>query len=415
MKLALVLVLLAVASCGVVYTAPKVEKNLQDGTVVDVVPMTAATIAQANRSKYTPKSLPSAFFATAVGDVNSSTRKAGRMPPPNMRLRLPPKPDVGPYRIGVSDVLILSTTGTGSTIDELTGLLAAQNRRQDYTVQDDGAISIPEVGRLQVSGLTLEEVEAAVFQRLVENQIDPEFSIEISDFNSQRVSIGGAVEEPGVAPISLKPLFLDEALSNAGGVTSKDNKYSVVRIYRNGKRYQVPVNRLYDSDGLQRIQLVDGDSVFVDTTFDLEQTIDEIDLRRAALDEARDNFETREKLGETNREFVYITGEVKTQSRFKLPYGRKATLADALYEDGGIPTETGDTGQIYVLRANQDLTSITAFQLDGGNAVNLILAARMEMRPNDIIFVSEQRVTKWSRVANQILPTFNAANTIEQN
>ena len=95
-------------------------------------------------------------------------RGAGALPEPTLdsrpnpesiALSVPPAADPGPYRIGTGDVVLIATRSRGSTVEELTGLLAAQNRRQGYTVQDDGAIAIPEVGRVILGGQTLEEAE----------------------------------------------------------------------------------------------------------------------------------------------------------------------------------------------------------------------------------------------------------------
>ncbi|EPX75668.1 Polysaccharide export protein [Salipiger mucosus DSM 16094] len=335
--------------------------------------------------------------------------------------------------MGIGDVVLLATPQTGSTVEQLTGLLAASNSRQGYTVQDDGTISIPNVGRVQVSGMTLEEAEAELFQRLVENQIDPTFSLEIAEFNSKKVSIGGAVTQPTVAPITLTPLYLDEALSAAGGITVEDQDYASVRIYRDGTLYQVPLRDLYSNNGLRRIQLVDGDSVFVDTAYELdlaqayfEQQIrisefrqasrvaalnelnSEMSIRRNALGEARDNYMTRLELDSVDRDYVYLTGEVDSQARYPLPFGKTASLADALYSNGGVPTETGNVREIYVLRGSPDpreFGAVTAWQLDARDATNFMLATRFELRPNDVIFVAEQPVTRWGRVISQITPS----------
>ena len=135
----------------------------------------------------------------------------------------------------------------------------------------------------------------------------------------------------------------------------------------------------------------------------------EVNLRRANLNEARSNFETRASLGAEKRDYVYLTGEVGKQSRFALPYGQRASLADALFDAGnGIPIETGDVSQIYVLRASDDpreFGAVTAWNLDATNAVNFTLAARFELRPNDVVFVAEQAVTRWGRVIRQITPS----------
>ena len=69
---------------------------------------------------------------------------------------------------------------------------------------------------------------------------------------------------------------------------------------------------------------------------------------------------------------------------------------------------TGNPSQVYVLRGSDDpreFGAVTAWNLDARNAANLILATRMELRPNDIIFVAEQPVTRWNRVITQITPS----------
>ena len=331
-------------------------------------------------------------------------------------------------------MVLLATPRGGSTVEELSGLLAAQNTRQGYTVQDDGSINIPNVGRVQLAGMTIDNAEAELFQRLVENQLDPTFSLEIAEFNSRRVTIGGAVGRPAVAPISLTPLYLDEAIATAGGITVQDQDFSSIRIYRDGALYEIALNDFLTNPNLRQIRLIDGDSVFVDTSYNLNDAQDyfaqqitlnqarqqsraaaltelntEVNLRRANLNEARSNFETRASLGAEKRDYVYLTGEVGKQSRFALPYGQRASLADALFDAGnGIPIETGDVSQIYVLRASDDpreFGAVTAWNLDATNAVNFTLAARFELRPNDVVFVAEQAVTRWGRVIRQITPS----------
>ena len=95
--------------------------------------------------------------------------------------------------------------------------------------------------------------------------------------------------------------------------------------------------------------------------------------------------------------------------RFKLPFERQATLADALYEGGGFNTNTGDPSQIYVLRGAARGDQVTAYHLDARNVVNLVRATKLQMRPNDIIFVAEQPVTRWNRVVQQIVPSLITA------
>lgn len=436
--------LLALGGCGVIYNAPKVRPGTDASTKVRVVDITPESTLVANRSAYHPATLPAAFASTAGS--GGTLRGAGALPdvavdpqtrPEARATRLPPSVDPGPYRIGIGDVLVLATRAPGSTVEELSGLLAAENRRQGYVVQDDGTISIPDVKRIAVAGDTLEMAEERVFRALVEAGLDPAFSLEVSEFNSRRVSIGGAVAHPGVLPLDLSPLYVEEALARTGGVTAADIDYVTIRIYRDGTLYQVPLNELYSNRNLPKIRLVDGDSVFVDTSYDLDlaqtyfmqqiqllQTREstrqnaisalnlEISLRRDELEESRRNFRSRLELGAVDRGYVYLAGEVQKQRRFELPFEQRASLADALYADGGIPTISGNPAQIYVLRGAtepEDFGSVTAWRLDARNAAALMTATRFELRPDDVIFVAEQPVTSWNRVISQITPgVFNS-------
>ena len=299
------------------------------------------SVAAANRSAYTPRSLPQVFYSVAG---SGSYVGAGALPaapdiPEERRQQMEfrPLPDVEsrPYRIGVGDVLLLATSGSTSTIEQLSGLLAAQNQRQGYTVRDDGAIAIPEIGPVELAGMTLQEAEDRLFQVLVENQIDPSFSLEVSEFNSQQVAIGGAVRNAMLVPLTLNPLTLGNALTAAGGISVKDAEFASIRIYRDGALFQFPVETFLASPELQKKVLLNGDAVYVDTTYDLDRAMEfyrqklsvislrstargsavqtlesEISLQRSALEERRTIFEARAKFDAEDRDFVYLTGEV---------------------------------------------------------------------------------------------------------
>ncbi len=436
LRIGLFAALLVAPGCGITYTSPKVDDG-DDATPVTIIELTPATVNEANRSPYTPRSLPEVFYSVAGGGtfVGAGALPAEPFIPEERRERLsmflPPDVEPEPYRIGIGDVVLLATRGTATTIEQLSGLLAAQNQRQGYTVRDDGAIAIPEVGPVQLAGMTVEEAEDSLFRVLVENQIDPSFSLEIAEFNSKRVAIGGAVNNARLVPITLNTLTLGDALTTAGGLDVRDEQFASIRIYRNGSLYQIPVDTYLERSELRKTVLIEGDAVYVDTAYDLDrafefykQKIDvislrssarkdalealetEISLQRRALQERRSVFESRTTLDAEERDYVYLTGEVTNQSRVALPYNRKATLADVLYNKGGFDTARGDPSEIYVLRASlgEELGNITAYHLDAKNIANIVIATRMEMRPTDVVFIEEQPITKWSRALQQAFP-----------
>ena len=232
-----------------------------------------------------------------------------------------------------------------------------------------------------------------------------------------------------MAPITLKPLSLKRRLHRRR-IRAEDLDFTSIRIYRDGTLYQLPVRDLYDGSA-PRIQLTDGDSVFVDTEYELSQAQayfeeqirlaefrqrariqalnelqTEVNLRRAALNEARSNFNTRADLDAVDRDYVYLVGEVAAPGALRCRSGVRPRWLMCSLAKGPL-TRTANPRQIYVLRGSTDpreFSAMDAWQLDAGNAAAFLVATRFEMRPNDVIFMSEQPVTRWNRVVNQITP-----------
>jgi|TARA_B110000977_G_scaffold85572_1_gene114157 polysaccharide biosynthesis/export protein len=413
--------------CGVVYQTSSLSSITS--TNVNIVALTAEVVLEANKSFYDPLKLPKVFSSNKEG--SELTPEVVSILDPDFHsvyysgaidMHLPESSQPKPYLIGVGDVVMLSTPGADSIVEALNGLIASQNRRQGYTVQDDGAVSIPDIGRVVIGGLTLEEAEDAVYRKLVEVGVSPSFSIEVTEFNSQRVSVFGAVMSPGIEPIALQPLYLDEVISRKGGISIDNAFFVIIRLYRNGLNYQIPGQELYSDNVGGKILLRDGDRIVVDVTDDydnflgLRQRARENVVREREMEMEANANESRSVLsrlqyGTIRREYVYIIGEVGIQSRFTLPFENRAFLADALLESGGgVLPLSGNPKQIYVLRGTSglnDISSITALHLDASNAANFILATHLELRPKDVVFVGAQPITNWNRMINQIIPSLN--------
>ena len=435
-----VLAVLAVLSgCGITYKSPTVSDQTA-GLDVRVVPLTRETVLVANRAPYAPRSLP-AYFRQGSGGGN--LRGAGALPTPpqlpdltpgRLDFRPPPPAQNGAYVIGQGDVVRLATrAATGADPLDPAGAETSQSVLQQYTVRDGGVIGIPTVGTVEIAGLTIEEAEARLFQRFIEAGIDPAFSLEIAEYNSRRIAVGGAVGRPSVIPVNLNIPTLDEALIAAGGIQVDTPEFASIRIYRDGSLYQIPLETYRAQGDLRSQRLQSGDAVFVDTTYDLDRALAyfeqqiqlaglqrqarlnainelqaEIGLRSAALSEQRELFGARSDLGAEARDYVYLAGEVAQQSRFTMPYEQQVSLADVLYGSGGFDVTTGNPAHIYVLRSSSnpaEFGAVTAWNLNAVNAVNLTLAADFQMRPDDIVFIEEQPITRWNRALQQFFPT----------
>ena len=434
---ALALIAVSLSGCSFLYYSPGVQQEVTETTEVKVVPITADSVALANSSPYTPRQLPSVFSEVATApNVNSPelTSVAPYKPQPRPRAastRLPPETDPKPYRIGIGDIVMLATPDSQNVVYEINGLMAAQSSRQGFTVQDDGAVAIPDVGRVVISGMTLAEAQNELFNRFVENQIEPSFSLEISEFRSQKVAVDGAVRRPMLEPITLTPLYLDDAITAAGGIglagggsnSVVDLDNVVIKLYRGNETYQLPANRLFGRTDGPKVLLQDGDRVYVDDEYSLQlaggyldQQIKLTEFQRSSLQEERSNFQTKLQLDAVQRDYVYRFGEVENQGRFPLPFERTASLADVLFDDGGLDRITADVRRIYVLRRDMRGSrkeTVTAWALNAQNAPKLILATQFEMRPDDIVFVATHPISDWNRVISQLLPSLRVVDTAD--
>ena len=198
--------LLALSGCGAIYKSPAISTQTVSQTPVRVVAISGENLLLANSSPYRPKTLPAVFNQTAgtgSGLASMPMNPQGAMmaqPRPGaIETRLPPKVKHSPYRIGIGDVVVVATQGGYLSGAGASDPGAAADTRRGYTVQDDGAVAIPNVGRVRIAHMTVDQAEAALFQTFVANQIDPTFSLEVAEFNAHRVSIGGAVANPAIA------------------------------------------------------------------------------------------------------------------------------------------------------------------------------------------------------------------------
>ena len=117
-----------------------------------------------------------------------------------------------------------------------------------------GDISLPLAGTLEVGGLTSEQAQHAIAQRLAATYVqDPQVSVFVKEAASQRVTVDGAVTKPGVFPI-VGQINLLQAIALAEGPTPLAD-YSRVVIFRtiDGK----PMAARFDLDRIRDGKMID--------------------------------------------------------------------------------------------------------------------------------------------------------------
>ena len=136
----------------------------------------------------------------------------------------------------------------------------------DVTIAPDGAISYPLVGRLQVSGMTFEQIGKTLQNAIAQYYVDAQVSVNVLAVNSARVMVFGEVKAPSVLNLTQSMSML-EALVRTGGI-NVDARTDNVLLIRGGMEkpqlYTVNVAALYGAgDFSQNVFLQAGDIIVV--------------------------------------------------------------------------------------------------------------------------------------------------------
>jgi len=108
-------------------------------------------------------------------------------------------------------------------------------RTTDVMVSQSGIISLPLLGDIRVVGLTPAAVEQELRLRYAKYLHEPEVGVLVKEYRSQRVSVLGAVQHPGVFSLT-GPKTLVDVLALAGGLNEKAS--GQVHLSRQGSQGQ---------------------------------------------------------------------------------------------------------------------------------------------------------------------------------
>jgi len=222
-----------------------------------------------------------------------------------------------------------------------------------YSVEADGTFSFPLIGRVKAGGQTLRALEQDLKSKLADGYFrNPQVTVAIEQYRSQRVFVMGEVRQPGPVPLT-GGMTLIEALARAGSPTftasgevaivrsSQDVRGPVLPGQNSGSDvFRASIKELEGGALSQNLELRDGDTVFV-----------------------------------PRAETIYVFGQVRTPGA----YGVQAnmTVLQALSLAGGV-TEHGASGRVRVVRS------------EDGTKKEIKVKLTDVVRPGDTVIVPER-------------------------
>lgn len=127
------------------------------------------------------------------------------------------------YRIGPQDVLEFS-------------VFKAPELQRAVQVSESGSINLPLIGDVRASGRTAQELEREISLQLGKKYLQkPQVTIFVREYNSQRVTLEGAVKKPGVYPLRGKTTLL-QVIAMSEGLGEISDSTVVVFRQTNGQR-----------------------------------------------------------------------------------------------------------------------------------------------------------------------------------
>ena len=243
-------------------------------------------------------------------------------------------------------------------------------------VNDSGDIDLPLVNTVHVQGLTVNDAEKAIEQRLDHGGFvrNPHVQLFVSEYMSDGTSVLGEVARPGVYPV-LGQQTLFNVISAAGGLSDRAGKsITVTHKSEPEKPITVAISRNLEDHSESNIRVYAGDTIMV---------------RRADV--------------------VYVVGDVARPSGFLMDNGGKLTVLQAIALAGGTTSTAKLNGARIIRKGPEGVTEVPV-------SLKKLLQAKsgdVPMQADDILFVpASARKIISGRTAEAALQMATAATVV---
>jgi polysaccharide export outer membrane protein len=223
-------------------------------------------------------------------------------------------------------------------------------------VSEDGTITLPLLGKIEVEDLSRFELERKLAGLLEKNYLkNAQVTIFIKEYQSKRVSVIGAVKNPGNYELIGKQTLL-QMLSSAGGLSEEaSDRIIVIRQY---------------SDGRSKSLIIDLEELMLRGNPKLNIPIYASDIINVPVERFSD---------------IYVFGQVNNPGHIKMKKISQLTLLRAIAQAGGFTDRARKSGVIIkrIEDGKEIKIKVNVKKILSGKKSDIIL------KSNDIIFVPE--------------------------
>ena len=299
-----------------------------------------------------------------------------------------------PYIIGPGDVIGID-------------ILDAENLNEVNVVLNDGTLSVPVVGNLKVSGLSVSQAKTLIEKELNKELIKPNVRIIVKEPRQLRIAVLGEVQYPGIFTISSS-----DQTTVRGRMNNIQNTPTVIEaIQKSGG-----ITKLADLTDIEIIRKMPGNNGFKKAKLNLLEAILEgkhdqnpfiFDQDTIYVPKANMSISQKSNLAATNLSpaviDVYILGEVNKPGLTTV--SSKTPLIQGIMAAGGPKYWRGNTGSVELVRLNRDGT-INNKKIK----INLKQNASSKFNPllkqGDIVRVNRTQIAKASDAITEVTKPF---------
>ncbi len=261
-----------------------------------------------------------------------------------------------------------------------TGIEEAQPPTWTLRIRDDGMLDIPLVGPVPVVGVAATDAESRIRDESIRRgvYVSPKVTLAVEERRTYRITVAGAVEQPGTYDIPVSDCDVLAAITHAKGLAEDASTTVEIRHPLGAGEF-----RTANAGG---VSPVNGQGVSTSEAFELDiSDARNVDRERLRLRDGSVVNVTRQP-----KRVVNVLGLVRLPAQIPIPPGEELMLLDAIAQAGGTTISFADKVQVVRRVTGEEKPVVIGASLRrarNGGPDNLRLA------PGDLVSVEETPTT----------------------
>ncbi len=249
------------------------------------------------------------------------------------------------------------------------------------TVGSKGNILLGNLGSISAVNRSVDDIYEEISSILIGDGINPNIQLEVTKFTSKKAYLIQKNVKSIIVPLTSSVITLRELIVATKRPEPLNVGLSIISLKRNGQVFRMTEDQILDPK-TQDIWIIDEDQIEIESL----------------------NY----KPGQ-----VFALSGAGSAHVVSIEPSKRENLADILFaNNGALNNLLAKRSEVYLLRGKNPSV---AYHLDTQNVSRVLVAAKTELRPNDIVYVADRPIISFSRTLSEILPLRILLRDIQNN